>query len=111
VPEQLYGLTLDVATTTAPGTLLGRRPRGAEDAHDNMGLCNNDDYRLHPRKKGKGKMVVSGVPEAAKTTSKAATSLPPGTLQKDIIIPRWRDAERGGSQADWERTTFDMLKC
>jgi hypothetical protein len=55
-----FSLTLEVAGIPRSG-----RPRGAEDIYD------NDGHQLHPRKKGMGKMAVTGVLEAAGTTSKA----------------------------------------
>jgi hypothetical protein len=48
-----------------------KRPRGDEDTYDDMGLGGNDDHRRRPRKKGKGKMAVNGVLEAAGNTSRA----------------------------------------
>jgi hypothetical protein len=84
VAPRLYGPPFDAATTAAPPpatslrahtpvvpeTVLGKRPREAEDTHDDAGLGDDDGYQPHPRKKGKGKMAVTGVLEAAGTTSK-----------------------------------------
>jgi hypothetical protein len=74
---QLYGPTLDVVPTAVPGramsspahvpvvtgTVLGKRPREAEDTHD------GHQPNLH--KKGKGRMVVNRALEAAEAVSTA----------------------------------------
>jgi hypothetical protein len=54
-------------TLVVPETVLGKRPREAEDTHDYAGLGDDDDNQPRPRKKGKGKMAVTGVLEAAGT--------------------------------------------
>ena len=83
VPRR-YAPSFDAATTAAPPpatshpthtlvvpeTVLGKRPREAEDTHDDAGLGDDNGRQPHPRKKGKGKMAVTGVLEAAGTTSK-----------------------------------------
>jgi hypothetical protein len=54
-----------------PDAVLGKRPRGAEDACDDGGLGADDGHQQRPRKRGKGKMAVNGVLEAAGPTSRA----------------------------------------
>jgi hypothetical protein len=57
-------------TLVVPETVLGKRPREAEDTHDDADLGDENGHQPHPRKKGKEKVAVIGVLEAAWTTSK-----------------------------------------
>jgi hypothetical protein len=88
VPPELSGPTLDAVTIAAPSSamsspfhvldvlvmlrmVLGKRPREAEDTHDDAGLGDNDSNQLHPHKKAKREMTMSGVLEVAGATCKA----------------------------------------
>jgi hypothetical protein len=70
-PFQLYGPTVDMSASAVPGTVLGKRPREAEETYNNEGLKVNDCHQQCLRKKGKGKMAVNGSLEGARTTNKA----------------------------------------
>ena len=82
---EFYGPTFGAAMTAAPvpGTsstvhveampeaVLGKRPRGAEDACDDGVLGADDGHQQRPRKRSKGKMTMDRVLEAAGPTSRA----------------------------------------
>jgi hypothetical protein len=52
-----------------PGTVLGRRPRGDKDIHEDKGLGANDGRQQPQCKRGKGEMAVDGVLEWAVTSN------------------------------------------